>query len=158
MANKNSCTYKIVTDSTSDLTPKLVEELDVEVIPMEFIFGDEVYHNYPDAREMSSKEFYGRLRAGEMSKTNQINTVTFLETFEPYLREGLDVLYIGFSSSLSAHTSAHSKPLNSSGKNIRAAGSCRSIPWQSPWARACSYITPPSSKKPELPWMRRQNG
>ena len=47
MANKNSCTYKIVTDSTSDLTPKLVEELDVEVIPMEFIFGDEVYHNYP---------------------------------------------------------------------------------------------------------------
>ena len=101
MANKNSCTYKIVTDSTSDLTPKLVEELDVEVIPMEFIFGDEVYHNYPDAREMSSKEFYGRLRAGEMSKTNQINTVTFLETFEPYLREGLDVLYIGFSSSLS---------------------------------------------------------
>ncbi len=101
MANKNSCTYKIVTDSTSDLTPKLVEELDVEVIPMEFIFGDEVYHNYPDAREMSSKEFYGRLRAGEMSKTNQINTVTFLETFEPYLREGLDMLYIGFSSSLS---------------------------------------------------------
>ena len=50
---------------------------------------------------MSGKEFYGRLRAGEMSKTNQINTVTFLEPFEPYLREGLDVLYIGFSSSLS---------------------------------------------------------
>ena len=93
--------YQIVTDSTSDLTPKLVEELQVEVIPMEFILGDEVYHNYPDAREMSSKEFYARLRAGEMSKTNQINTVTFVETFEPFLQRGLDVLYIGFSSSLS---------------------------------------------------------
>lgn len=93
--------YQIVTDSTSDLTPKLVEELGVEVIPMEFILGDEVYHNYPDAREMSSKEFYARLRAGEMSKTNQINTVTFVETFEPFLQRGLDVLYIGFSSSLS---------------------------------------------------------
>ena len=93
--------YQIVTDSTSDLTPKLVEELGVTVIPMEFIIGDEVYHNYPDAREMSSKEFYARLRAGEMSKTNQINTMTFLETFEPYLQNGLDVLYIGFSSSLS---------------------------------------------------------
>ena len=93
--------YQIVTDSTSDLTPKLVEELGVTVIPMEFIIGDEVYHNYPDAREMSSKEFYARLRAGEMSKTNQINTITFLETFEPYLQNGLDVLYIGFSSSLS---------------------------------------------------------
>ena len=93
--------YKIITDSTCDLTPKLVEELDVEVIPMEFVFGDEVYHNYPDAREMSSKEFYRRLRAGEMSKTNQINTATFLATFEPYLQQGLDILYIGFPASLS---------------------------------------------------------
>lgn len=158
MANKNSCTYKIVTDSTSDLTPKLVEELDVEVIPMEFIFGDEVYHNYPDAREMSSKEFYGRLRAGEMSKTNQINTVTFLETFEPYLREGLDVLYIGFSSSLSGTYQRALEAIEQLRENIRAAGLFRSTPWQSPWARACSYITPPSSKKPEPPWMRRQNG
>lgn len=93
--------FKIITDSTTDLTPKLVEELDVHVIPMEFVFGEEVYHNYPDAREMSSEEFFGRLKNGEMPKTNQINTATFLETFEPYLAEGLDVLYIGFSSALS---------------------------------------------------------
>ncbi len=93
--------FKIITDSTTDLTPKLVEELDVHVIPMEFIFGDEVYHNYPDGREMSSEEFFTRLKNGEMPKTNQINTATFLETFEPYLEQGLDVLYIGFSSALS---------------------------------------------------------
>ncbi len=93
--------FKIITDSTTDLTPKLVEELDVHVIPMEFVFGDEVYHNYPDGREMSSEEFFNRLKNGEMPKTNQINTVTFLETFEPYLEQGLDVLYIGFSSALS---------------------------------------------------------
>ncbi len=93
--------FKIITDSTTDLTPELVEELDVHVIPMEFVFGDEVYHNYPDAREMSSPEFFRRLKNGEIAKTNQINTVTFLETFEPYLQEGKDVLYIGFSSALS---------------------------------------------------------
>ena len=93
--------FKIMTDSTTDLTPKLVEELDVHVIPMEFIFGDEVYHNYPDAREMTSEEFFTRLKNGEMPKTNQINTATFTETFEPYLEQGLDVLYIGFSSALS---------------------------------------------------------
>ena len=93
--------FKIITDSTTDLTPKLVEELDVHVIPMEFIFGDEVYHNYPDAREMTSEEFFTRLKNGEMPKTNQINTATFTETFEPYLEQGLDVLYIGFSSALS---------------------------------------------------------
>ncbi len=69
--------FKIITDSTTDLTPKLVEELDVHVIPMEFVFGDEVYHNYPDDREMSSEEFFNRLKNGEMPKTNQINTLLF---------------------------------------------------------------------------------
>jgi DegV family protein with EDD domain len=93
--------YKIVTDSTSDLSPKLINELDVEVIPMTFTIAEDSYCNYPDERELSSHEFYNRLRAGEFSTTNQISPVTFIETFEPFLRSGLDVLYIGFSSGLS---------------------------------------------------------
>lgn len=93
--------FKIITDSTSDLTPKLVEELNIHVIPMEFTFGDEIYHNYPDNREMSCEDFFNRLKNGETAKTNQINTLTFIETFEPYLQECQDILYLGFSSALS---------------------------------------------------------
>lgn len=93
--------YKIITESTADLPDELVKKLEVEVIPMEFIFGDYVYHDYPDAHEMSSEEFYGRLATGEMSKTNQVNTITFIEAFEPWLAQGMDVLLIGFSSALS---------------------------------------------------------
>ena len=74
---------------------------------MEFIFGDYVYHDYPDAHEMSSEEFYGRLATGEMSKTNQVNTITFIEAFEPWLAQGMDVLLIGFSSALSGSTRGH---------------------------------------------------
>ena len=93
--------FKIITDSNCDLTPKMVEELDLEVIPMNFIMGNDSYLDYPDKHELSSHDFYARIAAGENSTTNQISVLTFTEVFEPYLKEGKDVLYIGFSSGLS---------------------------------------------------------
>ncbi len=93
--------FKIVTDSTSDLPQELVDELGVTVIPMNFTIGDDSFFNYPDEREISSHDFYTRLAAGENSTTNQISLATFLDTFEPMLKDGFDVLYLGFSSGLS---------------------------------------------------------
>ena len=93
--------YRIVTDSTADLTPEMVEELGVQVIPLEFVLDGKSYFNYPDGRELSSKKFYDLLRAGNMATTVQVNTARFIEVFEPLLQEGGDVLYIAFSSGLS---------------------------------------------------------
>lgn len=93
--------YRIITDSTSDLTGELVRELDVDVIPMDFTVGDDAYRDCPTAPQISSHDFYTRITAGEPSKTNQISLSTFTETFEPYLKAGVDVLYLGFSSGLS---------------------------------------------------------
>lgn len=93
--------YVLFTDSTTDLTPALVEELGVRVIPMVFNLNGNDYKNYPDNRELSSKDFYDALRAGSMSTTSQINQATFTDTFAPVLAEGKDVLYLGFSSGLS---------------------------------------------------------
>ena len=93
--------YKIVTDSTCDLSADLVKELKVEVIPMAFSIGEDTYYNYPDERELSSRDFYDRLRGGETSITNQITPARFVDIFEPILSSGTDVLYIAFSSGLS---------------------------------------------------------
>lgn len=93
--------YQIITDACADLTPKLVNELGIDVIPMSFNFGDESYTHYPDEREFSAKAFFDRLRGGAMSTTNQINQAAFTDIFESYLQNGVDVLYIGFSSALS---------------------------------------------------------
>lgn len=93
--------YRIITDSTCDLTQELVEELDVDVIPMDFTIGTDCYKDYPDDRSISPHDFYSRISAGESSTTNQISMVTFEEAFEPYLKDGKDVLYLGFSSALS---------------------------------------------------------
>jgi len=93
--------YVIITESTSDITKELVEELGVIVIPMNFEMNQKSYTHYPDGREMGVHEFYEALKAGSKSVTSLVNTQTFLNYFEPVIKEGNDILYIGFSSGLS---------------------------------------------------------
>lgn len=94
--------YTIITDSTTDLTPELIERMGVDVIPMELVMSDgTTYKNYPDGREIGFQAFYDKLRAGETAKTNQINVSTYCEAIERHVREGRDVLLLSFSSALS---------------------------------------------------------
>ena len=93
--------FQIVTDSTSDLTQEMVDELGVELIPMNFTIGKDSFMDYADERDISSHDFYQRIAQGEPSTTNQIPLTMFTEVFEKYLQAGKDVIYIGFSSGLS---------------------------------------------------------
>jgi DegV family protein with EDD domain len=68
---------------------------------MEFIMNEKSYLHYLDAREMSLDKFYADLKSGIDSKTAQINAATFADYFESYLKDGKDVLYIGFTSGMS---------------------------------------------------------
>ncbi|MCH4239074.1 MAG: DegV family protein [Oscillospiraceae bacterium] len=93
--------YQIVTDATCDLPTDLIKELGLAVIPMPFMMGGKEYNYYPDNREYPLPEFYDTLRTGEMATTAQITEPQFEDAFRPFLQEGRDVLYIGFSSGLS---------------------------------------------------------
>lgn len=93
--------YVLLTDSTTDITPEMIENLGITVLPLSFTIQNKEYQNYPDGRDMSITEFYRLVRAGNPASTAQINTGTFLDTFESYLKDGKDVLYIAFSSALS---------------------------------------------------------
>lgn len=94
--------YKIVTESTADLTPELIERFGITVIPMSFNIGGKEYLNYPDGRELSQKNFYNLIREGKMSTTSAVNITQFEECFIPILESGSDILYIAFSSGLSS--------------------------------------------------------
>ena len=94
--------FVIVTDSSADLPEDLVRELGVEVLPLSFTVKGQTYHNYPDDREMDPKEFYSRLRGGEMATTAAVNMDQYLTMLEPVLQAGKDVLVLAFSSGLSA--------------------------------------------------------
>ena len=94
--------YVIVTDSSCDLPAKLVEELELQVVPLAFTLGETTYRNYPDNREMEPEAFYARLAAGEMATTTAVNVGQATDILEPILQGGKDVLVLGFSSGLSA--------------------------------------------------------
>ena len=93
--------YKILTDSTTDLSPQLVAQTGVTVLPMTYTIGEKSYRNDPEETDLSSGDFYDMLRGGAMSTTSQINVETFREVAGQMARDGFDVLYVGFSSGLS---------------------------------------------------------
>lgn len=86
--------YQIITDSTTDLSPEMINELGIHVIPMCYIMGGKTLHNIPGGGEMDEHTFYEKLRGGETSTTAQINTEEFLQQFTPVLEEGKDILYL----------------------------------------------------------------
>ena len=93
--------YKILTDSTTDLSPQLVAQTGVTLLPMTYTIGEKSYRNDPEETDLSSGDFYDMLRGGAMSTTSQINVETFREVAGQMARDGFDVLYVGFSSGLS---------------------------------------------------------
>lgn len=93
--------YVFMTDVSSDLTVEQVNEIGVEVLPMEFEMEGKSYLHYPDSRLMGLDEFYSKLKSGVDSKTTQINYNRFVDAFESYLKAGKDVLYTGISTGLS---------------------------------------------------------
>lgn len=93
--------FKIITDSSADLSQQMLEQLDVISVPLEFTIDDKQYFNYAYEKDLKFADFYNLLRNGKMSSTSQVNSSRFIDIFEPILRDGNDILYISFSSALS---------------------------------------------------------
>lgn len=52
-------------------------------------------------KSLSYEDFYSMIDNGALPTTSQINIQEFMDFFEPYLKEGYDILHISFSSGLS---------------------------------------------------------
>ena len=93
--------YVIVTDSCCDLPQNLVEEMELTVVPLSVLFGNERFYNRPGDGP-SSHEFYERLFKGESTQTSAPNVEEFKDAYRPLIQAGNDLLYLAFSSALSA--------------------------------------------------------
>lgn len=90
--------YVIVTDSTCDLDKEQIKKLGIKVLPLGFTLDRDVKL---ESENFDAKKFYDLMREGVIATTTQINITTFEDVFSSYLDQGLDVLYISFSSQLS---------------------------------------------------------
>lgn len=93
--------FVILTDSSADLSASMVQQLDVQVLPLSFVLDGHTYHDHPDNRDMAPRLFYERLRSGDMATTSAVNVAQYTEALEPLLQAGQDVLILAFSSGLS---------------------------------------------------------
>ena len=90
--------FVITVNSTVDLPREWLEERNVPVVPFKYTIDGETY---TDMYGLSAKEFFDKLREGHMSVTSQVNPGEAADMLEPFLKEGKDVLHLGFSSGLS---------------------------------------------------------
>lgn len=94
--------YRIFTDSCCDLDAEMANKINVEVLPLKFTVNGRGYANYLDGRDMTSDEFFKLLRSGAEFKTSAINIGEFEDAFTEAIKNGEDVIYIGFSSAMSS--------------------------------------------------------
>ncbi|MFA9422448.1 MAG: DegV family protein [Sedimentibacter sp.] len=98
--------YVLTCCSTADMTNEYFEDRNIPFACFHYnIDGNE----YPDdlGKTMSFDDFYGRITAGAMPTTSQVNVGEFINFFESFLIESKDILHISFSSGLSgAYNSA----------------------------------------------------
>jgi len=93
--------FEILTDSSANLSREMVNKIDVKVLPLTILVGEEEIKSYKEDAEFDYVSFYGSLREGEHVKTSLINADTFISEFEKFLNDGKDVLAIIMSSGIS---------------------------------------------------------
>ena len=90
---------KIITDSTNDLGRSLLEQLNIDVVPLSVNFDDE---SYLDGEEITVKELYEKVEAvNQLPKTAAVPIQQFIEAFEKYVNDGYEIVYTGISKALS---------------------------------------------------------
>lgn len=105
--------YVIITDSASDINDIQEKEWGTPIIRMKYLFNEKEFANNPDHSEFPIKDFYKELKEGAKASTSAINIGDFTDFFTPFLKEGKDILYICFSSGLSA---TYQNALNAAGE------------------------------------------
>ena len=90
----------ILTDSASDITPDMIEGLDVTVIPIRLKIGE---NNYKDGINLSKKEFWHKLMTEKVvPKTAQPSPAEFRDYYEELFNKGYEkILSIHISSKMS---------------------------------------------------------
>lgn len=96
----------LFTDTDTDMTPSIAKELGYNLISMPYSINEKEIYPYVDFDEFDYKSFYNLLRSGVLPKTSAISPVTYINYFEPFLKEGHDILYVHFSAAMSGTFSA----------------------------------------------------
>ena len=90
---------KIITDSTADLPREIIENYDIESIPLFVSFDDKVYR---DGVDIKLGELFTKIEKEDIyPQTSQVNPQRFYEHYKKYIDEGYSIISIHLSSKMS---------------------------------------------------------
>ncbi|WP_247934128.1 DegV family protein [Streptococcus gordonii] len=93
-------TFKILTDSTTDLPEKWAAEHDVTILGLTIQLDGVTYETVGE-NKLTSKTLLEKMKAGSQPTTSQINVGQFEDVFREYAKAGTPLLYVAFASLLS---------------------------------------------------------
>lgn len=92
--------FKIITDTASNMTTKASKHYDIEVIPLTFIVDDKEFQ-LTDTDDFDYDEYYKELGEGKKVNTSQVTPQQYMDVFEEILKNGEDILFVALSSGVS---------------------------------------------------------
>ena len=91
---------KIITDSTCDISPEKLKELDIDMLSLYVVIKDKPYL---DLEEIKWNDVIEKVKEyNELPKTAAVNIETFANKFREYVEEDYDILYVGLGSKFSS--------------------------------------------------------
>ena len=95
---------KIISDSTCDLSPELLERYDIDLLPLHIILGEQ---DYEDGSGITPDEIYCWSEASRQTpKTAAVSVEQAERCFRTYLEEGSEIVCFAISASMSSSANA----------------------------------------------------
>lgn len=90
---------KIISDSTCDLSPELVERYNIDILPLNVLLGDK---EYQDGKNITPEEIFKWADENKTTpKTSAPTMDTAVEMIKPYVEESMEVVCFCISESMS---------------------------------------------------------
>lgn len=92
--------FILSTSSTVDIDKKLLDKEDIKWIAYNYQIDDKEYKE-DFGKTISFNKFYKKMINGSITRTSQISYRSYMEYFESFLREDLDIIHLCLSSGIS---------------------------------------------------------
>lgn len=99
--NAKDKNFVLFTDTDTDITPTVANFYGYNLISMPYTLNDKEIFPYVDFDEFDCHAFYDTLRKGAKPKTSALSPKDYVRYFEPFFKDGKDVLYVHFSAAMS---------------------------------------------------------
>lgn len=94
--------FTIITDSSCNLPDAILQQYQIDILSLSYFAQEKQYLSYENDKNADLQAFYQLLREGEHITTSCVTPQACMDLFTQRLEQGKDILYIGFSSGLSA--------------------------------------------------------